>query len=279
MPSGRSWPAADTAATKISYQPTEAGINGGVARLKVLKPDAILAGGFENQQIIREMARQGLLPQRRSGERLYVSDAGVADWSEDFPRGTLTGVEGTIPGAKASPLLQAKLHHFDPTLANFEYSPESYDAVVLLALAATEAHSALGPDMADQLQDVSAGGVKCHSFRSCKRLIDARHNIDYDGLSGPIEFNEKGDPSLATIGIFQYGPDNTYRALTYPHQRTLRQGSRLAPAAKPRTVGIHRGLADSEPCLRRPHVRCVWLCSTCSACRRPPVTSVCRGPS
>ncbi len=31
---------------------------------------------------------------------------------------------------------------------------------------------------------------------------------DYDGYSGPITFDENGDPTEATIGIFQFGADN-----------------------------------------------------------------------
>ncbi|HOB56833.1 MAG TPA: amino acid ABC transporter substrate-binding protein, partial [Rhodoglobus sp.] len=37
--------------------------------------------------------------------------------------------------------------------------------------------------------------------------------VDYDGNSGPITFDENGDPTEATIGIFQYGPDNTYKRI------------------------------------------------------------------
>ena len=41
-------------------------------------------------------------------------------------------------------------------------------------------------------------------------LLEDDEDIDYDGVSGPVEFNDKGDPSEATIGIYQYGADNTY---------------------------------------------------------------------
>ncbi len=36
---------------------------------------------------------------------------------------------------------------------------------------------------------------------------------DYDGVSGPITFNEVGDPTEASIGVFQYGDDNNYSFL------------------------------------------------------------------
>ena len=37
--------------------------------------------------------------------------------------------------------------------------------------------------------------------------------VNYDGKSGPITFDENGDPTEATIGIFQYNEDNTYTRL------------------------------------------------------------------
>jgi hypothetical protein len=55
-------------------------------------------------------------------------------------------------------LLVVGLHRLDPKLANVAYARVSYDAGELLALAAAGAR-ALGPDIVDHLQDVSAGGV------------------------------------------------------------------------------------------------------------------------
>jgi len=41
-------------------------------------------------------------------------------------------------------------------------------------------------------------------------LYTEGQQIDYDGASGPITLDEHGDPTEATIGIYQYGDDNTY---------------------------------------------------------------------
>jgi branched-chain amino acid transport system substrate-binding protein len=46
-------------------------------------------------------------------------------------------------------------------------------------------------------------------------MLEAGDDIDYDGVSGPIDFNDTGSPSKATIGIFQYTPDNTFENLDY----------------------------------------------------------------
>jgi len=39
-------------------------------------------------------------------------------------------------------------------------------------------------------------------------LAAAGTDFDYDGVSGPIELSDVGDPTEATIGIYSYGPDN-----------------------------------------------------------------------
>ena len=63
------------------------------------------------------------------------------------------------------------------------------------------------------MQDSQRGRQKCTSYQDCVDLLEDDEDIDYDGVSGPVEFNDAGDPSEATIGIYQYGADNTYTFL------------------------------------------------------------------
>jgi len=96
------------------------------------------------------------------------------------------------------------------------YSTESYDAVILLALAALAAGST---DSARHgCQD--AGGLrllrwrqKCGSFAECAEIINGGGVADYDGLSGGIALGDNGDPTEAAIGIYEYDADN--RPQTY----------------------------------------------------------------
>ena len=106
-----------------------------------------------------------------------------------------------------------RLKGVDPSLTDYSYAAESYDAVVLLALAAYAANSTDGTEIAKYLQQVSGGsgdGEKVTSFEDGIKLLDEGKQIDYDGPSGPITFDKNGDPTEATIGIFQYNDDNTY---------------------------------------------------------------------
>ena len=48
------------------------------------------------------------------------------------------------------------------------------------------------------------------TFEACADIILSGGTADYDGWSGPVTFNDVGDPTEASIGIYQYGEDNTY---------------------------------------------------------------------
>jgi branched-chain amino acid transport system substrate-binding protein len=101
----------------------------------------------------------------------------------------------------------------DPNLADYSYGPESYDATVLLALAAYAANSTEGADIAAYLRQVSGGsgdGEKVTDLADAFSLLAEGQQVDWDGPSGPITLDENGDPTEATIGIYEYGDDNTY---------------------------------------------------------------------
>jgi branched-chain amino acid transport system substrate-binding protein len=179
-------------------------------------PDAIALITFEEvKTIIPELIGADVSP-----EQLYLVDGNLANFGDDFEAGTMAGAKGTYPAVDPASIatFRDNLQAFwtgagNAELQDFTYGPESYDAVVLLALAALQAGSTAGPDVAANLQAVSGGsgdGTKCTSFAECADLIIAGEAADYDGVSGPITFNEVGDPTEASIGVFEYGDDNNY---------------------------------------------------------------------
>jgi len=195
-------------ATKI-YDPKAATFSAEVGAIKAANPDAIALISFdEAKKIVPEMVKQGI-----DMKKVYFVDGNLADYSKDFKKGTLTGAKGTLPGVVASEDFKKQLLAVDPKLTEFSYAPESYDAVVLAALAAESAKDDSGTSIASKLVEVSKGGQKCTTFADCDKLVKAGTDIDYDGVSGPVEFSDAGDPTQATIGIYQYGADNTYKYL------------------------------------------------------------------
>ena len=179
-------------------------------------PDAIVVIAFdETKTIVPELFSQF------DSENIYFVDGNLANYSEDFPAGTLTGVKGTLPGLDIDSIADFTTRMNENWVAEgnadlggvFAYGPESYDAVVLLALAALAAGSTDPFAIAGKLQEVSGGsgnGTKCFSFAECAEIINGGGVADYDGVSGPITFDAAGDPTEAEIGIYIYGDDNTY---------------------------------------------------------------------
>jgi ABC-type branched-subunit amino acid transport system substrate-binding protein len=196
----------------IIYDPNAANFATEVTQMASLSPDAIVLIGFaETSTIIPELVNQGIGPQ---DVPLYFVDGNLSN-SYEFPPGTLDGNKGTLPGAEATSDFQDRMLAVDPDLEDYSYGPESYDATVLIALAAVAADDDSGESIAANLVDVSREGTECTSFEECNGLLEDGEDIDYNGVSGPIEFSEAGDPTQATIGIYQYGPDNTYTNVEY----------------------------------------------------------------
>jgi branched-chain amino acid transport system substrate-binding protein len=202
-----------TVATKTLYSADATNYTAEINAVAAKRPDAIVLIAFnETTKIIPGLIAKGIGPK---DVQIYFVDGNTADYSADFPKGTLTGVKATYPGAQLTGDFKKRLLQTDPKLKDFTYGPESYDATVMSALAATAAKSDAGKAIGSKLIDISAGGTKCTAYKQCVDLLKKGEDIDYDGVSGPVDLNKTGSPAKATIGIFKYGPDNTYTNLKY----------------------------------------------------------------
>jgi branched-chain amino acid transport system substrate-binding protein len=179
-------------------------------------PDAVVLISFEEvKTMIPDMITAGIGPEDKP---VYFTDGNTSNYgtgSDGFPRGTLEGVRATYPGPKVSADFKERLLGVNPKLTDFTYGPESYDAVVVSALAAIAAGDDAGESIASQMQNVSSGGTKCTEFQECADLLANDEDIDYDGVSGPIEFNDTGSPSAATIGVYEFNAQNNYNPVKY----------------------------------------------------------------
>ncbi len=202
-----------TVATKTLYSADASNFTAEVNKVAATNPDAVVLIAFsETTKIIPQMIAKGIGPQ---DVQVYFVDGNTADYSGDFDRGTLDTVKATYPGAELTNDFKQRLLKVDPDLEEFTYGPESYDATIMSALAATAAQDDAGKPIASKLIEISEGGTKCTEYSECVDLLGQGEDIDYDGVSGPVDLNETGSPSKATIGIFQYGPDNKFSNLDY----------------------------------------------------------------
>ncbi|MFN3865702.1 MAG: ABC transporter substrate-binding protein, partial [Demequina sp.] len=170
-------------------------------------PDGILVIAFDQTKaIIPALVGAGY-----PADQLYLTDGNTADYSADFDPGTMTGAQGTIPGANAADEFKALLDEVNGSpLDSYAYGAESYDATMLVALAALKGGAGDGQTVADNLHAVSGadGGTECTGWVACSELIEAGEDIIYQSVSGVGPFNSQNDPSSAYVGVYEYGDDN-----------------------------------------------------------------------
>ena len=192
---------------EIVYDPQAQNFDSEVQQLVSSDPDCIVVIGFdESSRILSTMIEQGLGPEEK---QIYLVDGNVGNALGEAVDASLEGVKGTLPGSVASDEFQSRLQEIDPELQDYSYAGETYDAIVVSALAAEIAGSDEGEAIAAEIPGVTREGTKCTAFEECKQLVEDGEDIDYDGQSGPIELDDEGDPQQANFQILIFGADNT----------------------------------------------------------------------
>jgi branched-chain amino acid transport system substrate-binding protein len=194
---------------EIVYDPQAANFDAEIQQLASSDPDGIVVIGFdESARVITGLIEQGLGPQDKN---VYGVDGNMGNaLGEQFDEeGALEGMRGTTPLTDLSSDFQERLLEVDPGLSDFNYAGESYDAVTITALAAAIADSDDPADFASEIPGVTRDGTACGNFAECMELIEAGEDIDYQGIIGPIELNDVGDPTVASFAILEFQADNT----------------------------------------------------------------------
>lgn len=170
-------------------------------------PDAILMIAFDvTAQIIPQIDGAGF-----DMTKVYMSDGNTSDWSEEFDPGTLEGGKGTIPGSAPTDDFKSRLDEANGSeLSDVSYANESYDAVMLVALAALKGGASDPDTIKDNMAAVSGadGGTECSGWVECSELIESGEDINYQALSASGPFDENNDPTSALIGVWEYDENN-----------------------------------------------------------------------
>ena len=189
------------------FDPNAGNFSSDVQAVLATNPEAIALISFDQaKQVIPELAANGF-----DMSKLYLVDGNTSDFSADFEAGTLTGAKGTIPGANPTDDFKELLEGANGgPLDSFAYGPESYDATMLVALAALRGGAPDGPTIQANMAAVSGanGGTECSGWVACSELILAGEEIVYKAVAGTGPFNEANDPSSAYVGVYTYEDEN-----------------------------------------------------------------------
>ena len=156
---------------------------------------------------LREAIEQGII-----SNFIFVDGTKDQDMFDDIGVENFEGMWGTAPGSADPVLAQAFTERFDAS--EFGPKPErpfldsTYDAVYLIALAATRANSLDGAALRDNLVCVAnpEGTIVNPGPEGYAAALAALANgdeIDYDGVAGPQDFDENGDVVKGAIETWQ----------------------------------------------------------------------------
>lgn len=172
--------------------------------------DAIIVIGFaESASILTTMNERGIGP---SDVAVYGTDGNIGGIGAELADPSIiAGMRGTEPSVDLTTIsdFTARLDEAGDMGGVYAYGAETYDSIIITALAAAVAGSDDPSAIAAEINGVTGGGEKCTTFADCIALVDAGTDIDYDGLGGPYEFVEAGEPAAASFRIATYDGEAT----------------------------------------------------------------------
>ena len=175
-------------------------------------PQALVVVGYPangGNTILRQALENGFF-------KNFILPDGMRDPSvvREIGAKNLSGTWGTAPASTAEAALQERFRASyrtfskeDPTQA---FVAEAYDAAMLIALAIQQAGSADRTAIRDALRRVSNGPgerVGPGEFARAKELLSRGTKINYEGASGPVEFDANGDVQ-GRIGVWSVRADS-----------------------------------------------------------------------
>lgn len=197
-----------TIGAKVIYNPEATSLDSEAAKLANGNPAAWVVIDFPDSwaKMGPALARTGKWDSKKTWT---VDGLKSNDLPETAGVKVTEGMQGTVATSADAPAGKAfdDLWKAEVKEARQTYDAQMFDAVVLYALAAAAAGSNKGTDIAAKLQDVSGAPGTKYTFEQLGDALKAAaagEDIDYEGASGPIDFDENGDPASASYGLWSY---------------------------------------------------------------------------
>ena len=198
--------------SRLDHDPAADDLGPAVVDELDMSADAIvLVGLAETALILDALVVAGHGPGERA---VYGTDGNLGERLGDLveDRAALACMRGLVPAARPEADFATRVRAHHPALAEvdeagLDLAAESYDAVVLAALAAESAGSDSGGALAGALAPVSDGGATCREPATCLDLLAGGADISYTGRTGRIALDEAGNRSDAGLTVVAFDTD------------------------------------------------------------------------
>ncbi len=197
-----------TVAQKVVYDPEQPSYNSEAAQLTSGNPDNFVIIDFPETfaKVGPALARTG----NWEPTKTFITDGlSSTDLAELLTPEETEGMLGTAPGTFAGNAPDAfdTLFEKAPGTARNLFDAPTFDNVILCYLAAVAAGSNEGEAIAEAIVDVTGPGGAKYTFEELPEAIEALkdgQDIDYEGASGPVDWDENGDLSRYIYDISEF---------------------------------------------------------------------------
>jgi branched-chain amino acid transport system substrate-binding protein len=194
-----------TLAGKVVYEPNQASYRSELEKVLATKPQVIVMGSYiKDTTIILKEWYQLNEPVKFIAPAWAVNPKLIETLGPEITEGVIA--VDTVPNSASKTFASFAERYKKATgddVSKNPYAPMVYDQMILLALAAEAAESTEPKAIAAKIRDVSAPpGEPVFSFTEGAAALKAGKNIDFDGASSAIDFDDGGDVR-PTFGVYQ----------------------------------------------------------------------------
>ena len=196
--------------TSVSVEPDQPSYLDALRQSALKEPEALvlLTFGAEGEIIAREAIENGFYDQFLFGDALRRPELIEAIGAEHL--GGMYGVAGAHEhGTPAADAWEAAVREEFGEVSGFTYIREAYDAAIVIALAAEAAGTVEGLGIRDHLRVVASGPGEVvvagpEGVARALAILRDGGEVDYDGPSGTIDWDENGDVTSGTVGVWRF---------------------------------------------------------------------------
>lgn len=193
---------------EVAFEPEQPSYSSELESTLADDPDILLVVGYPDsgEQIFRDFYSD------TDGETPIIVPDGLQD--ESLPAGVdnpMENVFGTAPAA-AGPGAETFTDLFESEYGSEPgvFTAQAYDATAIHILAQLRAGELSGPAISEQVREVTDPGgelVTPENLAEGLEMAADGDEIEYQGASGEVVFDENGDLEAATYDIFEYHMD------------------------------------------------------------------------
>lgn len=197
-----------TVAEKVIYDPEQPSYNSEAEQITSGNPDNFVIIDFPETfaKLGPALVRTG----NWEASKTFITDGlSSTELPEEVGGEATEGMLGTAPGAFSGDAPNAfdRLYKQSPGAARNLFDSTTFDDVVLCYLAAVAAGSSDGAEMAEAIVDVTGPPGAKYTYEQLPQAVEALEkgeDIDYEGVSGPIDWDENGDLSRYIYDISEF---------------------------------------------------------------------------